>query len=205
MLDGQHPDNSKILKANRIPRRKKPPRLPNAASTVSNSLLTTSAKPKLDILDESKDNFYNEFDNDVEAGTESKLHHSTIQVKDERSRPSYVSSTPREKEERPRSNQTQNITNFPKRSMMGATSCNEFPSAAHDSTSIATQVVNRAQRSRARKYNRKNSSRKRSSQVKQDPNKQLDDQSLPQQDTNDYIPSDKPHQYQTVNDAKKHH
>lgn len=54
--DGQA-DTLKSAKANRIPKRKKPPRLPNAANTVSNSLLTTSAKPKLEILDESKDNF----------------------------------------------------------------------------------------------------------------------------------------------------
>lgn len=101
--DGQG-ENLKSAKANRIPKRKKPPRLPNAANTVSNSLMTTSAKPKLEILDESKDNFQDEFEKDVDEGSDDKHHHSTIQVKDERIRPGYVSSTPREKEDRPRSN-----------------------------------------------------------------------------------------------------
>lgn len=86
--------------------------------------------------------------------------------------------------------------------MMVATSYNEFPSVGPDSTSIATSIVNRAQRSRARKYNRNRSSRKRASQTNQASEKRQEEKEG-QEEKNDDIQLDKSDSLYQTKDAPK--
>lgn len=100
-------ENRKNVKANRIPKRNKPPRLPNNA-TVANSLNTTGTKAKLD-GEEGQESA----GEDLEKADDSAMHHSTSQVKRERERPGFVSSTPRERAIRARSNQMAHALGWP--------------------------------------------------------------------------------------------